>query len=74
MFPQFMGLEPPSDPPHQYQNQQDQEDQSDSTAGIDSPGFTVAPRGQGADQQERQDNDQDDPHAIVLLSSLPFQP
>ena len=50
------------DPPHQNQDDQNQEDQSDSAAGIRSPGLTVAPGGQGADEQEDQDDDQDDSH------------
>jgi hypothetical protein len=34
----------------------------------------VAPGGQGAYEQEDQDDDQDESHAILLLSSFPIQP
>ena len=34
----------------------------------------MAPGGQGAYEQEDQDDDQDESHAILLLSSFPFQP
>jgi len=61
-----------SKPPQQYQDEQDQEDQSDSAAGIRSPGLTMAPGGQGADEQKDQDNDQDDSHDIFLLFSFPI--
>ena len=67
-----MCLKATSNPPQQYQNEQDQENQSDSAAGIRSPGLTVAPGGQGADEQKDQDNDQDDSHDIFLLSSFPI--
>ena len=59
-----------SDPSHQKQDDQDQEDQSDSAAGIRSPGLTVAPGGQDANEQKNQDDDQDDSHDIFLLSSF----
>ena len=59
-----------SDSPQQQQDDQNQEDQSDSTAGIRSPGLTVAPGGQDADEQEDQDDDQNDSHEIFLLSSF----
>ena len=65
-----MYLKATSDSPQQQQDDQNQEDQSDSTAGIRSPGLTVAPGGQDADQQEDQDDDQDDSHEIFLLSSF----
>ena len=65
-----MCLKATSDSPEQQQNDQDQEDQSDSAAGIRPPGLTVAPGGQGADEQKDQDDDQDDSHDIFLLSSL----
>jgi hypothetical protein len=45
-------------------------DQSDSAAGIGSPGPTVAPGGQGTNEQKNQDDDQDDSHDIFLLSSF----
>ena len=67
-----MCLKATSKPPQQYQDEQDQEDQSDSAAGIRSPGLTVAPGGQGADEQKDQDNDQDDSHNIFLLFSFPI--
>ena len=67
-----MCLKATSDSPQQKQNDQDQEDQSDSAAGIGSPGLTVAPGGQGADEQKNQDNDQDDSHDIFLLFSFPI--
>ncbi len=63
-----MCLKAPSDSPQQQQNDQDQEDQSDSATGIGSPGLTVAPGGQGANEQKNQDDDQDDSHDIFLLS------
>ena len=69
-----MCLNPTSDSPEQKQDDQNQEDQSDSAAGIRSPGLTVAPGGQGADEHDDQDNDQNDSHDIFLLSSFPFQP
>jgi len=65
-----MCLKATSKPPQQYQNEQDQENQSDSAAGIRSPGLTMAPGGQGADEQKDQDNDQDDSHDIFLLFSF----
>jgi hypothetical protein len=34
----------------------------------------MAPGGQDANEQEDQYDDQDDSHAILLLSSFPFQP
>jgi len=67
-----MCLKATSDSPQQQQDDQNQEDQSDTAAGIGAPGLTVAPGGQGADEQEDQDNDQDDSHDIFLLSSFPI--
>jgi len=69
-----MCLNPTSDSPEQKQDDQNQEDQSDSAAGIRSPGFAMGPGGQGADEQEDQDDDQDDSHDIFLLSSFPISP
>ena len=66
----FMCLKATSDSPQQQQNDQDQEDQSDSAAGIGAPGLTVAPGGQGANEQKDQDDDQDDSHDILLPSSF----
>jgi hypothetical protein len=65
-----MCLKATSNSPKQKQNDQDQEDQSDSAAGIGSPGLTVGPGGQDADEQKDQDDDQDDSHDIFLLSSF----
>jgi len=65
-----MCLKTPSDSPQQQQDEQNQEDQSDSAAGIRPPGLTVAPGRQGANEQKDQDDDQDDSHDIFLLSSL----
>ena len=45
------------------------EDQSDSTAGIGSPGLTVAPGRQGANEQKNQNDDQDGSQDIP-----PFNP
>jgi hypothetical protein len=59
-----------SNPPQQQKNDQDQEDHSDSAAGIGSPGLTVAPGGQGTNEKKDQDDDQDDSHDIYLLSSF----
>jgi hypothetical protein len=69
-----MCLKAPSDSPQQQQDDQNQEDQSDSAAGIGSPGLTVAPGGQGANEQKDQDDDQDDSHDIFLLSSFSISP
>ena len=66
-----MGLKFTSDSPQQQQDDQDQKDQSESAAGIRSPGLTVAPGGQGANEQKDQDNNQDNSHDIFLLSSFP---
>jgi len=65
-----MCLKATSNPPQQYQDDQDQEDQSDSAAGIRSPGLTVAPGGQGADEHDDEDDDQDDSHDIPPLLFL----
>ena len=65
-----MYLKATSDSPQQQENDQDQEDQSDYAAGIGSPGLTVAPGGQDANEQKDQDDDQDDSHDIFLLSSF----
>ena len=65
-----MCLKATSDSPYQQQDDQDQEDQSDSAAGIRSPGLTVGPGGQNADEHDDQDDDQDDSHDIFLLSSF----
>jgi len=59
-----MYLKATSDSPQQQENDQDQEDQSDYPAGIGSPGLTVAPGGQGANEKKDQDDDQDDSHDI----------
>ncbi len=47
-----MGLKFTSDSPQQQQDDQGQKDQSDSAAGIGSPGLTVAPGGHGAGKQD----------------------
>ena len=47
-----MCLKATSNPPQQQQDDQDQKDQSDSAGGIRPPGLTVAPGGQGADEQD----------------------
>ena len=65
-----MCLKAPSDSPQYQQDDQNQKDQSDSTAGIRSPGLTVGPGGQNADEHDDQDDDQDDSHDIFLLSSF----
>ena len=65
-----MCLKATSDSPHQQQDDQNQKDQSDSAAGIGSPGLTVAPGGQDADEHEDQNDDQDESHDIFLLSSF----
>ena len=65
-----MCLKVTSDSSQEPQDDQDQEDQSDSAAGIRSPGLTVAPGGQNADEHENQDDDQDDSHDIFPLSSF----
>jgi hypothetical protein len=66
----FLCLDTASDPPQQQQNKYDQKDQSDSAAGIRSPTFTVAPGGQGADEQNGQNDYQDNSHDIPPLISL----
>ena len=47
-----MCLKATSDSAQQQQDDQNQEDQSDSAAGIGSPGLTVVPGGQDADEHE----------------------
>jgi hypothetical protein len=59
-----------SDPPQQQQNEYDQKDQSNSAAGIGSPTLTVAPCGQGSDEQNDQYDYQDNSHGVPPLISI----
>ena len=53
-----------SDPPQQHQDDQNQKNQSKSTAGIVSPALTVRPGRQCANQDDNQNNDQDSTHVL----------
>ena len=59
-------------PPHYHQDDQNQKNQSNSTAGIVPPSPAVRPGGQYADEDENQNNDQHCTHAILLLSLFPI--
>jgi|OpeIllAssembly_1097287.scaffolds.fasta_scaffold1068966_1 hypothetical protein len=60
-------LNPASDPPQQQQNEYDQKDQANPAAGIGSPTLTVAPCGQGSDEENDQNDYQDNSHGIPPL-------
>ena len=56
-----------SDPPHQHQDDQNQKNQSKSTAGIVSPTLAVRPGRKCADEDENQNNDQYRAHVFPLF-------